>query len=69
MNLISVGNLHSKNILDAVIDEPVGEPSVSQEIANRSGVEQKSSTWADRLRRPRKLAEPSHTLSDIRTPA
>ncbi|KAL3984976.1 hypothetical protein ACH3XW_36710 [Acanthocheilonema viteae] len=53
-----------------IVDEPVAEPSVSRETENRSKMEQKSNTWTNRLRGPRKLVpKPSHTLSNIKTPA
>ncbi|EFO23148.1 hypothetical protein LOAG_05333 [Loa loa] len=55
---------------DAIFDELVGEPGVSQETGNRSRMEQKPNTWANRLRGPRKLVpKPSYSSSNIRTPA
>ncbi|VDP16427.1 unnamed protein product [Onchocerca flexuosa] len=53
-----------------IVDKPAGESCVRKKSKNRSRMDQKPNTWANRLRGPRKLVpEPFYALSNKKTPA
>uniref|UniRef100_A0A915Q2W4 Uncharacterized protein n=1 Tax=Setaria digitata TaxID=48799 RepID=A0A915Q2W4_9BILA len=54
---------------DAIVNEPIGEPSISLEMENKFSMGQKSNAWTNRLRAPRKLLSESCTRSNMKTPA